>query len=150
LKMIWGMTANNIGGLKFNRSDNETNPSDQNLELSTGLSWQPSWGPVRMLYAIDLRDLTMKHADDTIASQIKALIASGSVSTLELNLGFFQLIQEQAHLQFVPDSIRDILPMDLSSIPSYFFVFSTFKLQFTKRKLAKKLEIGLTNERSSK
>jgi hypothetical protein len=85
-----------------------------------------------------------------IASQIKALIASGSVSTLELNSGFFQLIQEQAHLQFVPDSIRDILPMDLSSIPSYFFVFSTFKLQFTKRKLATKLEIGLTNERSSK
>jgi len=67
LKMIWGMTANNIGGLKFDRSDNETNPnpSDQNLELSTGLSLQPSWGPVRMLYAIDLRDLTMKHADDT-------------------------------------------------------------------------------------
>ena len=24
LKMIWGMTANNIGGLKFDRSDNET------------------------------------------------------------------------------------------------------------------------------
>jgi hypothetical protein len=81
-----------------------------------------------------------------IASQIKALIASGSVSTLELNLGFFQLIQEQAHLRFVPDSIRDILPMDLSSIHSYFFVFSTFNMQFTRRKLAKKLEIGLTNE----
>ena len=67
MKMIWGMSAYNVGGLKFNRSDNETNPnpSDQNLELSTGLSFQPSWGPVRMLYAIDLRDLTMKHADDT-------------------------------------------------------------------------------------
>jgi hypothetical protein len=49
-----------------------------------------------------------------IVSQIKALIASGSVSTLELNLGFFQLIQEQAHLQFVLDSIRDILLMVLS------------------------------------
>ena len=65
LKMIWGMSAYNVGGLKFNRSDNETNPSDQNLELSTGLSWQPSWGPVRMLFAIDLRDLTSQHADDT-------------------------------------------------------------------------------------
>ncbi|MDP7439297.1 MAG: hypothetical protein QGI53_07625, partial [SAR324 cluster bacterium] len=30
-----------------------------------GFSWQPSWGPVRLLYAIDIRDLTMEHADDT-------------------------------------------------------------------------------------
>ena len=38
------MTANNVGGLKFKRSDNETNPADQNVEISTGLSWQPSLG----------------------------------------------------------------------------------------------------------
>ena len=65
LKMTWGFTANNVGGLKFKRSDNETSPADQNPEYSTGFSWQPSWGPVRLLYAIDIRDLTMKHADDT-------------------------------------------------------------------------------------
>ncbi len=65
LKMTWGVTANNVGGLKFKRSDNETSPADQNPEYSTGFSWQPSWGPVRLLYAIDIRDLTMKHADDT-------------------------------------------------------------------------------------
>ena len=65
LKMTWGVTANNVGGLKFNRSDNETSPADQNPEYSTGFSWQPSWGPVRLLYAIDIRDLTMEHADDT-------------------------------------------------------------------------------------
>ena len=65
LKMTWGFTANNVGGLKFNRSDNETSPADQEPEFSTGLSWQPDWGPFRWLFAIDLRDLTMKHADDT-------------------------------------------------------------------------------------
>ena len=65
LKMTWGFTANNVGGLKFNRSDNETSPADQNPEYSTGFSWQPYWGPVRLLYAIDIRDLTMEHADDT-------------------------------------------------------------------------------------
>ncbi len=65
LKMTWGFTANNVGGLKFKRSDNETSPADQNPEYSTGFSWQPSWGPVRLLYAIDIRDLTMNHADDT-------------------------------------------------------------------------------------
>jgi len=59
------MTAKNIGGLKFKRSDNATSPADQNPEFSSGLSWQPSWGPVRLLYAIDIRDITMKHADDT-------------------------------------------------------------------------------------
>ena len=65
LKMTWGFTANNVGGLKFTRSDNETSPADQEPEYSTGLSWQPAWGPVRWLFALDLRDLTMKHADDT-------------------------------------------------------------------------------------
>mgnify|MGYP003388841757 FL=1 len=65
LKMTWGMTADNIGGLKFNRSDNETSPADQNTEYSVGVSWQPSWGPVRLLYAVDIRDFTLEHADDT-------------------------------------------------------------------------------------
>ena len=71
LKMIWGMSARNVGGLKFKRSDNETNPADQNLELNTGLSWQPSWGPLRMLYALDLRDITMNHADDNFCKSQK-------------------------------------------------------------------------------
>ena len=65
LKMTWGFTANNVGGLKFNLSDNETSPANQEPEFSTGLSWQPDWGPFRWLFAFDLRDLTMNHADDT-------------------------------------------------------------------------------------
>ena len=91
LKMIWGMTANNIGDLKFNRSDNETNPSDQNLELSTGLSWQPSWGPVRMLYAIDLRDLTMKHADDTYCQSNKGTDCIWKRLHIGTEFGFFPI-----------------------------------------------------------
>jgi hypothetical protein len=71
LKMTWGMTANNIGGLKFNRADNETSPADQNPEYSMGFSWQPAWGPLRLLYAFDIRDLTMKHADDTYCQSRK-------------------------------------------------------------------------------
>ena len=65
LKMTWGFTANNVGGLKFNLSDNETSPANQEPEYSTGLSWQPDWGAFRWLFAFDLRDLTMNHADDT-------------------------------------------------------------------------------------
>ena len=91
LKMIWGMTANNIGGLKFDRSDNETNPSDQNLELSTGLSLQPSWGPVRMLYAIDLRDLTMKHADDIYCQSNKGTDCIWKRLHIGTEFGFFPI-----------------------------------------------------------
>jgi len=91
LKMIWGMSAYNVGGLKFNRSDNETNPSDQNLELSTGLSWQPSWGPVRMLYAIDLRDLTMKHADDTYCQSNKGTDCIWKRLHIGAEFGFFPI-----------------------------------------------------------
>ena len=93
MKMIWGMSAYNVGGLKFNRSDNETNPnpSDQNLELSTGLSWQPSWGPVRMLYAIDLRDLTMKHADDAYCQSIKGTDCIWKRLHIGTEFGFFPI-----------------------------------------------------------
>ncbi len=91
LKMIWGMTAKNIGGLKFKRSDNETNPSDQEMELSTGLSWQPSWGPVRMLYAIDLRDLTMKHADDTYCQSNKGTDCIWKRLHIGTEFGFFPI-----------------------------------------------------------
>ena len=106
LKMTWGMTASNIGGLKFNRSDNETSPADQNPEFSTGLSWQPSWGPVRLLYAIDLRDITMNHADDTycqsnkgtdclwkrlhIGTEIGIFPIDSGASTIALRAGFNQ------------------------------------------------------------
>ena len=91
LKMIWGMSAYNVGGLKFNRLDNETNPSDQNLELSTGLSWQPSWGPVRMLYAFDLRDLTMQHADDTYCQSKKGTDCIWKRLHIGTELGFFPI-----------------------------------------------------------
>ncbi len=91
MKMIWGMSAYNVGGLKFKRSDNETNPSDQNLELSTGLSWQPHWGPVRMLYAIDLRDLTMKHADDTYCQSNKGTDCIWKRLHIGTEFGFFPI-----------------------------------------------------------
>jgi len=91
MKMIWGMSAYNVGGLKFKRSDNETNPSDQNLELGTGLSWQPSWGPVRMLYAIDLRDLTMKHADDTYCQSNKGTDCIWKRLHIGTEFGFFPI-----------------------------------------------------------
>ena len=91
MKMIWGMSAYNIGGLKFNLSDNETNPSDQNLELSTGLSWQPAWGPLRMLYAIDLRDLTMKHADDTYCQSNKGTDCIWKRLHIGTEFGFFPI-----------------------------------------------------------
>ena len=91
LKMIWGMSAYNVGGLKFKRSDNETNPSDQNMELSTGLSWQPSWGPVRMLYAIDLRDLTLKHADDTYCQSNKGTDCIWKRLHIGTEFGFFPI-----------------------------------------------------------
>ena len=91
MKMIWGMSAYNVGGLKFKRSDNETNPSDQEMELSTGLSWQPHWGPVRMLYAIDLRDLTLKHADDTYCQSNKGTDCIWKRLHIGTEFGFFPI-----------------------------------------------------------
>jgi len=91
LKMIWGTSAYNVGGLKFNRLDNETNPSDQNLELGTGISLQPSWGPVRFLFAIDLRDLTMKHADDIYCQTEKGTDCFLKRLHIGTEIGFFPI-----------------------------------------------------------
>ena len=91
LKMTWGFTANNVGGLKFNRSDNETSPADQEPEYSTGLSWQPDWGPFRWLFALDLRDLTMKHADDTYCQTKKDTSCLMKRLHFGTELGFFPI-----------------------------------------------------------
>ena len=91
LKMTWGFTANNVGGLKFNRSDNETSPADQEPEFSTGLSWQPDWGPFRWLFALDLRDLTMKHADDTYCQTKKDTSCIIKRLHFGTELGFFPI-----------------------------------------------------------
>ena len=91
VKMIWGMSAYNVGGLKFNRLDNETSPSDQNLELGTGLSWQPSWGATRMLFTIDLRDLTMKHADDKYCQSEKGTDCIWKRLHIGTEIGFFPI-----------------------------------------------------------
>ena len=91
LKMTWGFTANNVGGLKFNRSDNETSPADQEPEYSTGLSWQPDWGPFRWLFALDLRDLTMKHADDTYCQTKKETNCIIKRLHFGTELGFFPI-----------------------------------------------------------
>ena len=91
LKMTWGFTANNVGGLKFNRSDNETSPADQEPEYSTGLSWQPDWGPFRWLFALDLRDLTMKHADDTYCQTKKDTSCIIKRLHFGTELGFFPI-----------------------------------------------------------
>ena len=91
LKMTWGFTANNVGGLKFNRSDNETSPADQEPEFSTGLSWQPDWGPFRWLFALDLRDLTMKHADDTYCQTKKDTNCIIKRLHFGTELGFFPI-----------------------------------------------------------
>ena len=71
LKMSWGFVANNVGGMNFDRSDNSTSPLDQNPEYSVGISLQPSLGPFRLLCAFDIRDLTLKHADDTYCQSNK-------------------------------------------------------------------------------
>jgi hypothetical protein len=91
LKMTWGFTANNVGGLKFNRSDNETSPADQEPEFSTGLSWQPDWGPFRWLFALDLRDLSMQHADDTYCQTKKETNCIIKRLHFGTELGFFPI-----------------------------------------------------------
>ena len=65
LRLVWGMSVRNLGGLKFARNDNETNPVDQKAEYNIGIAMTPFDGMLlRNFYEIDIRDLTFEHSDD--------------------------------------------------------------------------------------
>ncbi|MEE2717002.1 MAG: hypothetical protein VX610_06215 [SAR324 cluster bacterium] len=91
LRMSWGMSIINAGGLKFSRNSGETTPQDEKQEINIGLAMQPKIGVARTLIVMDLRDLTKASVDDTECKS-----ASGSTGTkcwykrlhLGLELGF--------------------------------------------------------------
>ncbi|MAE16805.1 MAG: hypothetical protein CL911_05120 [Deltaproteobacteria bacterium] len=91
LRMSWGMSILNAGGLKFARNSGETTPQDEKQEVNIGLAMQPNLGIARTLLLADLRDLTKNHADDTACKS-----AGGTTATncwykrlhLGLELGF--------------------------------------------------------------
>ena len=72
LRMVWGMSVRNLGGLKFARKDNETNPLDQKAEYNIGISMTPFDSMLfRNFYEIDIRDLTFDHSDDAYCTANK-------------------------------------------------------------------------------
>ena len=72
LRMVWGMSVRNLGGLKFARKDNETNPLDQKAEYNIGIAMTPFDSMLfRNFYEIDIRDLTFDHSDDAYCTANK-------------------------------------------------------------------------------
>lgn len=72
LRMVWGMSVRNLGGLKFARKDNETNPLDQKAEYNIGIAMTPFDSMLfRNIYEIDIRDLTFDHSDDAYCTANK-------------------------------------------------------------------------------
>lgn len=91
LQMTWGAVAHNLGRLTFNRADNETNPADVATEYDIGLSIQPSWGPVRLLGGIDLRDVTIASEDDPYCRSNRGTDCTWKRLHMGLELGFFPI-----------------------------------------------------------
>jgi hypothetical protein len=72
LRMVWGMSVRNLGGLKFARKDGETNPLDQKAEYNIGIAMTPFDSMLfRNFYEIDIRDLTFDHSDDAYCTANK-------------------------------------------------------------------------------
>ncbi|MEL0160091.1 MAG: hypothetical protein VXA48_14205, partial [Deltaproteobacteria bacterium] len=69
LRMTFGAVAHNVGNLTYGNSDNC--PRDQLPEYDIGFSAQPKFGPVRLLFAADLRDFTYANANDTYCYENK-------------------------------------------------------------------------------
>ncbi|MBF0349885.1 MAG: hypothetical protein HQM11_02585 [SAR324 cluster bacterium] len=64
LRMIFGMVAKQVTGMNFSRKSDQTTPLDEPMEIDAGLSFQPQTDWIRMLAAIDLKDLTMSRIED--------------------------------------------------------------------------------------
>ena len=69
LRMSFGGVAHNIGHLNFGSTDNC--PRDHMPEYDIGFSAQPKFGPLRFLFAADLRDFTYANANDTYCFENK-------------------------------------------------------------------------------
>jgi hypothetical protein len=69
LRMTFGGVAHNVGHLEFGSSDNC--PRSHMTEYDLGFSAQPKFGPVRFLFAADIRDFTYANANDTYCFENK-------------------------------------------------------------------------------
>ena len=69
LRMTFGGVAHNVGHLDFGSSDNC--PRSHMPEYDIGFSAQPKFGPIRFLFAADLRDFTYANANDTYCFENK-------------------------------------------------------------------------------
>ena len=88
LRMSWGMSILNAGGLKFARNSGETTPQDEKQEINVGLSMQPKIGIARTLIVADLRDLTKDSVDDTACKSESGTSCWYKRLHLGLELGF--------------------------------------------------------------
>jgi len=69
LRMSFGGVAHNVGHLEFGSSDNC--PRSHMPEYDLGFSAQPKFGPIRFLFAADIRDFTYANANDTYCFENK-------------------------------------------------------------------------------
>ena len=69
LRMSIGAVAHNVGHLEFGSSINC--PRNHMPEYDIGFSAQPKFGPVRFLFAADIRDFTYANANDTYCFENK-------------------------------------------------------------------------------
>ena len=69
LRMSFGGVAHNVGHLDFGSSDNC--PRSHMPEYDLGFSAQPKFGPIRFLFAADIRDFTYANANDTYCFENK-------------------------------------------------------------------------------
>ena len=69
LRMSFGAVAHNVGHLEFGSTDNC--PRNHMPEYDIGFSAQPKFGPIRLLFAADLRDFTYANANDTYCFENK-------------------------------------------------------------------------------
>ena len=90
--MVWGMSARNLGGLKFARKSGVTNPIDQKPEYNFGIAMTPfdSMG-FRNFYEFDYRDITFDHADDASYCNKNKYVADCNYKHIHIGteFGFF-------------------------------------------------------------
>jgi len=85
-RITFGASVINVGGLKFNRPEKETNPADIPQEVNVGFSFQPSLGAVRTLVGIDYRDILYERPESYIGCSSEGPAAITNIKCLNKRL----------------------------------------------------------------
>jgi len=140
LRMMWGVTVKNANKLTFARAAGDTYPVDHPTQYNVGFSMQPTYGILRMLYAIDMWDITMAHPEDEYCKTNPGTDCTWKRLHMGTEFGFFPIDSGASTFALRAGFNQGYFSWGLELNP--FLFFRLFTLQYAVYKVETGRQIG--------